>query len=971
MVTKTNTSWPTAMGSGPKTAVPVSSGTSWPTAMAVSNNKKLTQIATAQQSAQLAAQAQAQAGVASIPQLPVQGAAPTGNGGQDVVDDFKRKLAPIYNPVLEVMNATNANFLGSAWDLTLAIPRVAEGLYNKATTGELDYPSYPRPEQLTNLQYVPNAEDADILDKGAFYASLGVGMSAAAQKLIGSFGQSFTKATTATTPAGSVYLKARPTSPTTPVAGKRENLLRDIGSVGMTPAVALTNEVGIGAAANLGGEVGKAQDVKVLGYDVLQLPFELAFGIGQSLIQAPRQAAGLAVDAFTKKYGEIPMAQASLTARQTAQSPLEATIALERNATSELLPDNSVAIKTEDPGILTLERANAAKDPIFAQSVNESVDLAQASLARELESFTDPATGELSYVAFEKMLPKIQDDILKQVDDRVTLAQEELATTLRIHEGDPVQISREFSKTIDEMFDDFAIQEANKWAIVNNHVVIPTQDVRKEIIDIVNKIPKTANVPVKILERLTGGAVVNTNNGWKVTFDPKVAKQPKVKMLDQEAPSILKDERSNLTTISRNNKKTDRTADQFNEKVLQDVQVALLRGLTDGVTSISPELQKGYLDALDFTKLLHSITTKKGSSIPQVKKAQPEKRLETLLKGDGASQSDMAVAARELEELTGIVSSDSSAAVSKSLKNAEQYLLDRFSRIDSTDIASFEKFQAVHKDWFARFPEIGEIVAAAKLKAKSQGAVVKDAEAAAAAARLNKFSAIAGKSPAAMITHILNQANPVKSAVKFRKLLGKDKVALQEFKDYIGSQLAAKALKEVDNQVAGSGTQKVIKPVSFNDALKELGPLVKVFNTEKEMQGLKRLYNHSVMVSNSIQAKRGAGPIETGKTNTMNVLAAKIVALKAVNFFAGSQSIVLANTASNAATRAVNSLSQDVAESIVKEGLRNDELMKILLSPDITTKQLSMLNSDRFQTGRMLFKALTEIGRDETVETTQ
>ena len=971
MVTKTNTSWPTAMGSGPKTAVPVSSGTSWPTAMAVSNNKKLTQIATAQQSAQLAAQAQAQAGVASIPQLPVQGAAPTGNGGQGVVDDLKIKLAPIYNPVLEVMNATNANFLGSAWDLTLAIPRVAEGLYNKATTGELDYPSYPRPEQLTNLQYVPNAEDADILDKGAFYASLGVGMSAAAQKLIGSFGQSFTKATTATTPAGSVYLKARPTSPTTPVAGKRENLLRDIGSVGMTPAVALTNEVGIGAAANLGGEVGKAQDVKVLGYDVLQLPFELAFGIGQSIIQAPRQAAGLAVDAFTKKYGEIPMAQASLTARQTAQSPLEATIALEKNATSELLPDNSVAIKTEDPGILTLERANAAKDPIFAQSVNESVDLAQASLARELESFTDPATGELSYVAFEKMLPKIQDDILKQVDDRVTLAQEELATTLRIHEGDPVQISREFSKTIDEMFDDFAIQEANKWAIVNNHVVIPTQDVRKEIIDIVNKIPKTANVPVKILERLTGGAVVNTNNGWKVTFDPKVAKQPKVKMLDQEAPSILKDERSNLTTISRNNKKTDRTADQFNEKVLQDVQVALLRGLTDGVTSISPELQKGYLDALDFTKLLHSITTKKGSSIPQVKKAQPEKRLETLLKGDGASQSDMAVAARELEELTGIVSSDSSAAVSKSLKNAEQYLLDRFSRIDSTDIASFEKFQAVHKDWFARFPEIGEIVAAAKLKAKSQGAVVKDAEAAAAAARLNKFSAIAGKSPAAMITHILNQANPVKSAVKFRKLLGKDKVALQEFKDYIGSQLAAKALKEVDNQVAGSGTQKVIKPVSFNDALKELGPLVKVFNTEKEMQGLKRLYNHSVMVSNSIQAKRGAGPIETGKTNTMNVLAAKIVALKAVNFFAGSQSIVLANTASNAATRAVNSLSQDVAESIVKEGLRNDELMKILLSPDITTKQLSMLNSDRFQTGRMLFKALTEIGRDETVETTQ
>ena len=49
MATNTNTGWPTAMGTGPKTAVPISSGTSWPTAMAIPNNEKLTQIAIAQQ----------------------------------------------------------------------------------------------------------------------------------------------------------------------------------------------------------------------------------------------------------------------------------------------------------------------------------------------------------------------------------------------------------------------------------------------------------------------------------------------------------------------------------------------------------------------------------------------------------------------------------------------------------------------------------------------------------------------------------------------------------------------------------------------------------------------------------------------------------------------------------------------------------------------------------------------------------
>ena len=933
----------------------------------ISPNKKLAQIAIQQQTEELLSTGTFNP--ADIPELPVEGESTSGQKttGQRAKEALKSKLAPIYNPVLEVMNATNANFLGTAWDLTLAIPQTAQGLYNKATTGDFTYSTVPKPEQLTNLQYVPNAEDADILDKGAFYSSLGVSMSAGAQKLVNKYGQKFVESQILTNRAGTVALKARPAVGSVPVASKRQNVLRDIAAAEVTAGVALANEVGIGLAMSAGGQVGKAQDVKVLGVDVLTLPFEIVAGLSQAVKQAPKQA-NTVLNAWEKKFGEDPVALARRKMRGKSNSPLEAEIALTKNADDELLPDSAVAIKTEDPGILSLERAIAAVDPIFAAHVNEGVDFAQASLAREFSSLTDPSTGALSFVAFEKLLPKIQDDIFKQVDDRVTLAQEELATILRIHEGDTVASSKEFSQAIDDMFADLHKQETDFWQPINDHVEIPTVAVRTEIIKIVNGIPKTKNIPVKILERLTGLGIVNTNRGWKTTGDSEIKKQPVVRMLSKEAPSVLKDERSNLTTIMRNSKKTDRTAETYDPEVLQAVQTALLKGLTDGVSDVAPELQRAYVDALTFTKNLHKITTSKDALLPKVKKAQPEKSLEVLLKAESASQSDMAIAARELTRLTNIVSDESAAATSTAKKNAEQYLLNRFSKIDPTDLANFDKFIALNRDWLVRYPETASVINAARNKAKNQGVVVKNLETEAAAARLNQFSSIAGKSPEAMITHILGRANPTASAVKFKKLLGQNKVALQEFKDHIASNLAAKALKEVDNQVAGTGTQKVIKPVSFKEALKELGPLVKVFNTEKEMKGLQRLYNHSVMVANSIQAKRGADGAAEQSTNLAYILSAKIVALKAVNFFAGSQSIVLANTASNFATKAIQSMSHDVANNIIKEGLKNEELMKILLTDNITTNQLKMLNSNKFQTGRTLFKAITEAGVEETTE---
>ena len=75
----------------------------------------------------------------------------------------------------------------------------------------------------------------------------------------------------------------------------------------------------------------------------------------------------------------------------------------------------------------------------------------------------------------------------------------------------------------------------------------------------------------------------------------------------------------------------------------------------------------------------------------------------------------------------------------------------------------------------------------------------------------------------------------------------------------------------------------------------------------------------------------------------------------------GSQSIVLSGAVSRGATEGVRRLSVDQSKSIMKEAFKNEELMKILLSNNITQKQLQALQDpNKIRTGRVLFNAVME-----------
>ena len=56
----------------------------------------------------------------------------------------------------------------------------------------------------------------------------------------------------------------------------------------------------------------------------------------------------------------------------------------------------------------------------------------------------------------------------------------------------------------------------------------------------------------------------------------------------------------------------------------------------------------------------------------------------------------------------------------------------------------------------------------------------------------------------------------------------------------------------------------------------------------------------------------------------------------------------------------------DKSKAIMKEALKNEELMKILRSNNITKKQLQALqNPNKIRTGRVLFNALMERTTEE------
>lgn len=920
---------------------------------------------------------------AEIPEMPTEGTPDSGQKTtmQRAREEIKQRFAPVVNPVMEVVNAVNAGIYGTAFDLAVAPYEVATGK------------TVDRPSEIQNQTYVPDLEYSEFLDKGAFYASLGVNINMAARALVNQFGRNmainsgirsgFNPAT------GMPFVKVGPRS-------TKSAISRDVAA-GITRDIASTStagEVAIGLAMASAGQLAKEERPKIYGMDVLQLPLEVAGGITQAarpstyldvgtgyvrdvmrsyrdipldpdLVKGLLTAEEVSIlRQYEKMFGEQNIVKASQELRGASASPVEAKQALEAASEDTVL---STAQKIDDSGVFSLQRSLATEDPIFAADVKEGIDFAQASLAREFSELMNPSTGQFNWVAFKEMLPKMQEDLLRQVDDRVAAAQEKLATINRIYESDPVAASTEFSKVFDEIVADITTQEQRLWGTINDTVLVPTASLKTSVLNILDSTTKQTTLPKEIIEEILGRKIKRTSTGWQLMTGKKGEKPPKpdVRLLDNEAPLVLTELRSKLSAMSRNAGKATEPSLQYDQGVLIKLQQAVLDNLTKGVDGVDPALRDVYLAANAFTKKKHDVLSR-STLIPSVRKAPKERQLGKLLGKATQDQEDIALAARELEEVFGVTTT-STEAKSTALKNAEQYLLNKFSNeVDPTDLATYDLFIANHRDWIRRFPELGSIIKDARKKAKAQGVVVQNTLKAQEAKRLNEFATIAGKNPDQVMKIILESAEPSKTAARFKKLLSKNKVALQEFKDQISRKIAAESLQSAEKQVAGAGRQEVIDPVSFNEVLNRLGPLTSQFLSKAERANLQRLHNYSVVLAKNIKTSAKTGKQPLNINNMMLEFFAKFGALRAVSAVTGSQSIVLSGVVSRGATEGVRRLSIDQTKAIMKEAFKNEELMKILLSNNITQKQLQALQDpNKIRTGRVLFNAIMEKTTEE------
>ena len=448
---------------------------------------------------------------AEIPEMPTEGTPDSGQktAMQRARDEIKQRFAPVVNPVMEVVNAVNAGIYGTAFDLAVAPYEVATGK------------TVDRPAEIQNQTYVPDLEYSEFLDKGAFYASLGVNINMAARALVNQFGRNMainSGIRSGYNPAtGKPFVKVGPGS-------TKSAISRDV-TAGITRDIASTStagEVAIGLAMASAGQLAKEERPKIYGMDVLQLPLEVAGGIAQAarpstyldvgtgyvrdvmrsyrdipldpdLVKGLLTAEEVSIlRQYEKMFGEQNIVKASQELRGASASPVEAKQALEAASEDTVL---STAQKIDDSGVFSLQRSLATEDPLFAADVKEGIDFAQASLAREFSELMNPSTGQFNWVAFKEMLPKMQEDLLRQVDDRVAAAQEKLATINRIYESDPVAASTEFSKVFDEIVADITTQEQRLWGTINDTVLVPTASLKTAVLNILDSTTKQTTLP--------------------------------------------------------------------------------------------------------------------------------------------------------------------------------------------------------------------------------------------------------------------------------------------------------------------------------------------------------------------------------------------------------------------------------------------------------------------------------------------
>lgn len=270
---------------------------------------------------------------------------------------------------------------------------------------------------------------------------------------------------------------------------------------GLSTGTGVAAEVGAGAGAQIGGALASdASDGNQLAEGMGQLAGGLTAGGAIAAVPSAVNAAGRGVMAS-------PVAGTAIRGIQSAAAPFTrrgANIIAEdtfrgatadRFAAADALADPNVggltaAQQTGDEGIMGIERARAAADPVFRARLNDRTEAARTNLEREVSA---PAQGRETR-DLKQFFQERSERHRETVSRYVTSAERRLNTEMRRVEPG---MTREDASVmaygvIEDAFDRAARDEAARWARVPRDTMIPTTQAKQAYREMVDEATRVA-----------------------------------------------------------------------------------------------------------------------------------------------------------------------------------------------------------------------------------------------------------------------------------------------------------------------------------------------------------------------------------------------------------------------------------------------------------------------------------------------
>lgn len=687
------------------------------------------------------------------------------------------------------------------------------------------------------------------------------------------------------------------------------------GAVARAPAVApistLTGELAAGAGAGAGRYAAEQAFPES---ETAGIYGELAGGMAPSLgaLAAKYSPTGMAIRGIQAALA--PSSQSGAEIRAGARlaglvaDPESAARAAETPSISELTP----AQRTQDPRLLSLERAIAERDPVIARDLAERASRAQTTLLGEARALGgDPAQAR---EFLESRRAQIEDAVNARVDAARNRANERIAA---LEPNMPAEeASRIVREEFDRAYDAARVQENSLWRSIPQDVQVDTTPLFSRFDEIVAGTPRTQQQDIPEYARRFLSPDANGNRSLQSV----------------ESPAELQGFRSELLAIER------RASDAGERN-----QARLARQLADATLDTMnalPDVGGAYAVARDFSRKLNTtfregpagVLAETTSGAPSV---DPELTLNRLI-GSGGVRGG--VAERGLMAATG-ESPESRAAVQDYLMRS---LRDRVVTSDGrVRPESAESWIRQNEALLGRYPEIRDQLTQAissqrRADELARGQSVTEREL--STPRGSALAAFLGGNPADAVANVFKLENPLEAVAALRRSAARDPSgqALSGLRGAFVQDLLSRSRSVTPDGEVFSGS--TIRDTLSNP--QQRAALETIFNAD-EIKRLRQIGDEFTALERARGQLPSVGAPMADQPNRMIDNLLRTAAVKVAGFVnpSGAGSMQIGQMASANAQNFLKTLTNDRASRVLSQSITDPELFSALMRQTRTPEQ--------------------------------